>query len=68
MRNDVELQVQIRRLELEIEHQKAIMRVAAAHLKRAEQTRGAGNPTIRELIQRLRSNPTIQEVPELEAA
>jgi hypothetical protein len=58
MRNEIELHLQTRRLLLEIEHQKAMMRVAAAHLEQAEEARKE-NSSIRELLERLRPGSRI---------
>jgi hypothetical protein len=67
MRNEIELHLQTRRLLLEIERQKAMMRVAAAHLERAEKANKPDNTSIRELLRRLRPDSTVDGRPEPEA-
>jgi isochorismate synthase EntC len=67
MRNEIELHLQTRRLLLEIERQKAMMRVAAAHLEQAEKANNREKTSIRELLQRLRPDPAIDGHPEPEA-
>lgn len=65
MRNEIELQARTQRLELEIERQKAIMRVAALHA--VQQEKPGENSSIRHLLLRLRSQPSIDVTAELEA-
>jgi hypothetical protein len=67
MRNELEVHWQKRRLFMEAERQKALMRVAAAHLEHAEEARKKGTISIQELLARLRPDSRIAANAEPEA-
>jgi hypothetical protein len=67
VRNTFDLHLQTRQLEMEIEFQRAVMRVAAAHVQREEEAHRPVASSVRELLERLRSQPAVEAAPEPEA-